>query len=200
MTVRKHKKTGAIIVGGEKEKRHFFKKPALIVAIIALLALFGGTLWYMHARSGPSLPPGVTLGDQPGRYVGLTPDAISEVYESRTTQKLSTVTDKPLSGATLKNFGLAHETAQALHGLGRYDDASRAYVVAAQKASHKQADYTFYLEYADVANKAGDAGLSTQLIGKARTLLEHDSSVSAATKKSELARIDQILRLRKLGY
>ncbi len=175
-------------------------KRVLIGSVIAGLLLVGGmAVAYYNRSDNTSYRSSNVDPNLPSDYSTMTHEQIGQRLNADTGLDIEELQKTEPSSRAFKNFDQAYKAAQALHGLQDYKRSLQVYEIAGQKAD-KTTSHEFYLQYADVAEQQKKNELYNQLIEKAKQAIESDANLDAKLKKEKIEQLDQLRRLKELGY
>ncbi|MFO0881881.1 MAG: hypothetical protein U0491_00320 [Candidatus Saccharimonadales bacterium] len=185
------------ITTGEVNQKFFERKSKrtklLILVSIILLFLFlvGGTLIFVQSRNKKNQPK-VTI-DKPLEQ--QTQDEVKTSLKADTGLDVDKLKSTTITAKTYSSGEQAYKAAQSLNAIGSYDKAIESYTIAAASTQN----YEFYLNYSAAADSAGNTKLGSEMLQKARDILQADNTMDAQKKQILLDELDQKIKFRKLN-
>ncbi|HET6622843.1 MAG TPA: hypothetical protein VFG56_02830 [Candidatus Saccharimonadales bacterium] len=192
----------AVITGGEQRTPSHRRRTILIVLAIVVLAAVAGYTAYrfydnyrdQQAAETELKQKAEALGDSYD-YTGFTPEQVAIKL-----QAVGLDWEAARHGnLTDLSFEQAYAVARALRTDSNYERSLEAYKVAAAELS-KEADYTFYRGYSEVALFADKIDLWKQVMQEQKQAILADDSLDKDTKQIVTAEIDEAIRLKELGW
>lgn len=191
--------TSKVVVGMQKSPniitrffRHKWLVLATFVAIVLIGVLVSVGLVYRHNQQ-VKRDKLAAVSKEP--LENQTPEEVKATLDATEGLDIDKLKSGPITSGTYNSSAQAYKAAQALNAVGSYDKAVASYEIAAQKPQ----SYLFYFDYSAAADAVNNTKLGTELLQKARDVLQSDSSIDASKKETLTQEIDQKLKFRKLN-
>lgn len=188
---------GGIVTSGtmhKLERKKLNKRKTLFVAAAAFALVVVGTVVLAAVARDPGVAAPPYDPNAPKEYYSMTPKQIRGTLYHNTKLDTDLLKINPITKKTFKDFDQAFEAGQALAALKENKKAGQAYAEALKRAD-KSTQYTFYLEYASLAEVDGNESLAKGLYEKAVAAVQADKSLNDARKK---ALVDELAGKQKL--
>lgn len=188
-----------VVVGMQKKPnilKRFFRHKWLVLAtfvsIVLIGALVSAGLIYRHNQQ-VKRDKLAAVSKKP--LENQTPEEVKATLDATEGLDIDKLKSGSITAETYDSAAQAYKAAQALNAVGSYDKALASYVIAAQKPQN----YLFYFDYSAAADAVDNTKLGTELLQKARDVLQTDSTIDASKKETLTQEIDQKLKFRKLN-